>query len=108
MKIGLVCPYSVSKNGGVQEIVRAQQRELLSRGHDCYIITPRPQDYDGEPGDHVIFIGAGNEFNSPTHTTFQISASVSDTINRMLDEERFDVLHFHEPWIPMLGLQMPV
>ncbi|HSW98923.1 MAG TPA: glycosyltransferase family 4 protein [Candidatus Saccharimonadales bacterium] len=106
MKIGLVCPYSVSKNGGVQEIVRAQQRELLGRGHDCYIITPRPQDYDGEPGDHVIFIGAGNEFNSPTHTTFQISASVSDTIHRMLDEEQFDVLHFHEPWIPMLGLQI--
>lgn len=106
MKIGLICPYSIAKNGGVQEIVRAMQAELLSRGHDCYIITPRPQDHDGEPEDHMIFIGGATDFNSPTHTTFQVSASVSDTIERMLEQEKFDVLHFHEPWIPMLSFQI--
>lgn len=106
MKIGLVCPYSVAKNGGVQEIVRAMQTELLKRGHDCYIITPRPQDHEDAPEDHMIFIGGATDFNSPTHTTFQVSASVNDTINKMLEDEQFDILHFHEPWIPMLSYQI--
>jgi phosphatidyl-myo-inositol alpha-mannosyltransferase len=106
MKIGLICPYNVAKGGGVQEIVRAMQAELLRRGHDCYIITPRPQDYTGEPEDHMIFIGGAADFNGPTHTTIQVSASVNDTINQMLAEEKFDVLHFHEPWIPMLSFQI--
>jgi phosphatidylinositol alpha-mannosyltransferase len=106
MKIGLICPYSIAKSGGVQEIVYAMQTELARRGHDCYIITPRPQDHGNEPEDHMIFIGGAADFNAPTHTTIQVSASVSDTIDRMLAEERFDVLHFHEPWIPMLSYQI--
>ncbi|HLZ14762.1 MAG TPA: glycosyltransferase family 4 protein [Candidatus Saccharimonadales bacterium] len=106
MKIGLVCPYNVAKGGGVQEIVRAMQTELLRRGHDCYIITPRPQDHDAEPEDRMIFIGGAADFNSPTHTTFQVSASLNDTIHQMLADEQFDVLHFHEPWIPMLSFQI--
>jgi phosphatidylinositol alpha-mannosyltransferase len=106
MKIGLVCPYSIAKNGGVQEIVRAMQTELTRRGHDCYIITPRPNDHSDAPEDHMIFIGGSADFNAPTHTVVQVSASVSETIYRMLEEEKFDVLHFHEPWIPMLSYQI--
>ena len=106
MKIGLVCPYGINKGGGVQEIVRAQQRELQRRGHDVYIITPRPQDHDEAPGDHVIFVGGSTDFRSPTATTIQISASVSETIEDMLAKEQFDILHFHEPWIPMLSAQI--
>jgi phosphatidylinositol alpha-mannosyltransferase len=106
MKIGLVCPYNVAKGGGVQEIVYAMQAELASRGHDVYIITPRPQDHEARPRDHMIFVGSATDFNSPTRTTIQVSASVRETIDRVLAEEKFDVLHFHEPWIPMLSLQM--
>lgn len=106
MKIGLVCPYSVLKGGGVQAHVMAVQAELRHRGHDVYLITPRPVDHDEAPEDHVIFIGAATDFNSPMHTTVQVSASVGETVERMLAEERFDVLHFHEPWIPMLSMQI--
>src|SRR5438445_10186692 len=106
MKIGLVCPYSVTKGGGVLEIVYAMQAELLRRGHDAYIITPRPQDHNGEPRDHMIFVGASTDFNSPLHTTIQVSASVGETVEQMLAEEKFDVLHFHEPWVPMLSSQI--
>ncbi len=106
MKIGLVCPYSIAKGGGVQEIVYAMQEELLRRGHEAYIVTPRPQDYDEEPRRNMIFVGGAADFNSPVHTTFQVSASVNETIQKMLDDEQFDVLHFHEPWIPMLSGQI--
>lgn len=106
MKIGLVCPYSIAKGGGVLEIVKVQQAELKRRGHEVYIITPRPQDHDAEPGDHVIFVGGSTDFRSPTKTTIQISASVAENVTAMLEKEKFDLLHFHEPWIPMLSAQI--
>ena len=106
MKIGLVCPYNIAKNGGVQEHVLASQAELRKRGHDVYILTPRPKDYEAEPGKHIIFIGESKDFNSPLHTTVQVSASVNNTIDEILAEHNFDILHFHEPWVPMLSAQI--
>lgn len=105
MKIGLVCPYDITKGGGVQEIVRAQQKLLLARGHDAYIITPLPR-AGVEPEDKMIFVGGSTDFHSPTKTTIQISASVAENVTAMLEKEQFDLLHFHEPWIPMLSLQI--
>jgi phosphatidylinositol alpha-mannosyltransferase len=106
MKIGLVCPYSIAKGGGVQECVLAIQTELLRRGHDAYIITPRPKDYDDDPSKKMIFVGSSTDFNSPVHTTIQVSAGVNEAIDAMLAEHEFDILHFHEPWIPMLSAQI--
>ncbi len=106
MKIGIVCPYSVAKGGGVQEHVYEQRAELLRRGHEAYVITPRPQDFNGEIPPHTIFVGGGADFNAPTHTTIQISGSLSENIHNMLREEQFDILHVHEPWVPMLGMQL--
>jgi phosphatidylinositol alpha-mannosyltransferase len=107
MKIGLVLPYSIVKGGGVKEIVLAQQAELQRRGHDAYIITPRPQNHSSDPeGDHTIFVGGSTDFRSPTKTTVQISAGVTESIREMLNHEKFEIIHFHEPWIPMLSAQI--
>jgi phosphatidylinositol alpha-mannosyltransferase len=106
MKIGLVCPYNIAKGGGVKEHIFACQAELRRRGHDVYVLTPRPQDHDDEPGKHIIFIGESKDFNSPLHTTVQVSASVNNTIDDVLAKHNFDILHFHEPWVPMLSAQI--
>ncbi len=107
MKIGLVCPYNIAKGGGVQEIVLATREELVRRGHAVKIITPLPR-LGSIPNDpDVIFIGTSTDFKSPTHTHVQVSASAGvSKIETMLAEEKFDVLHFHEPWVPMLSLQI--
>lgn len=105
MKIGLVCPYSIGKGGGVQSLVFALQTELGKRGHDVYIITPQPKDYEAGPGKKIIFIGNATDFNSPT-TTFQVSAGINEKIDQVLAEHKFDILHFHEPWIPMISAQI--
>ncbi len=106
MKIGLVCPYSVAKGGGVQEHIFASQAELRRRGHDVYILTPQPRGYEAEAAKHIIFIGSATYFNSPLHTTVQVSASVNNTIDEVLAKHDFDILHFHEPWVPMLSAQI--
>ncbi len=108
MKIGLVCPYNIAKGGGVQEIVFATQTELLARGHEVYIITPQPREYDEDCAKHknIIFVGSATDFNSPLHTTIQVSAGLNESIDSMLEEHNFDILHFHEPWVPVLSRQI--
>ncbi len=107
MKIGLVCPYNIAKGGGVQEIVLAMKSELAKRGHDVKIVTPLPRDMTVVDLPDVVFIGTSTDFRSPTHTQIQISASAdSDKIDEMLAKEQFDILHFHEPWIPVLSRQI--
>lgn len=107
MKIGLVCPYNVAKGGGVQEIVKAMQTELASRGHEVAIITPQPREPYVDDGRKVIFLGSAADFKTPLNTTAQFSASVlTDEIDNMLEHEQFDILHFHEPWVPVLSRQI--
>ena len=107
MKIGIVCPYNILKGGGVQEHVRALHAELLLRGYDAKIITPQPRDSETLEMPHVIFVGTSTDFRSPTHTSLQISTSVSgDKIAQVLGREQFDILHFHEPWVPDLSRQI--
>lgn len=106
MKIGLVLPYSIARGGGVKEILFAMQEELINRGHEAYIITPRPRDFEGKCPKNVLLVGASTDFNSPTHTTAQVSAGLNEDIDRILTDYDFDVLHFHEPWIPMLSRQI--
>lgn len=108
MKIGLVCPYNVARSGGVQELVFAYQAELRRRGHDAIVITPEPREMTEECAarTHILYLGSGADFNAPIHTTGQVSAGLNDEIDRVLAEYKFDVLHFHEPGVPMLSRQM--
>jgi phosphatidylinositol alpha-mannosyltransferase len=107
MKIGIVCPYNILKGGGVQEHVKALQAELITRGHDVKIITPLPRDVEDPNLPNIIFIGTSSDFKSPTNTVAQISVYVNgDKIDEMLEREQFDILHFHEPWMPDLSRQI--
>lgn len=110
MKIGLVCPYDMFKGGGVQECVRALQTELVNRGHEVLIITPRPRGFSklNRSSEGMVLIGTSADIKSPFQaTTAQVSASVDlKAIDEMLATHKFDVIHFHEPWVPMLSMQI--
>lgn len=107
MKIGLVCPYNLFKGGGVQECVIAMQAELAKRGHDALIIAPQPKETPDEVPAYVRLLGRARDVKSPFHTTAQISVTVEPKeVERMLEQEQFDVLHFHEPWVPLLSRQI--
>ncbi|MCA9333171.1 glycosyltransferase family 4 protein, partial [Candidatus Saccharibacteria bacterium] len=107
MKVGLVCPYNMYKGGGVQECVLALQKELEKRGHQARIITPQPRKHKQDLIEGVIFVGSATQVRSPFHTTAQVSASVKvDELDEVLLNEKFDILHFHEPWVPILSKQI--
>lgn len=107
MKIGLVCPYNIFRGGGVQECVIALQRELSKRGHVVYIITPKPKTIPKHELENLELVGTAADVKSLFHTTAQGSISLNPKeLEAMLGKHKFDLLHFHEPWVPLLSWQI--
>lgn len=95
------------RGGGVQECILALQSELTKRGHRVKIITPTPPSDRPLPNKaFTLYVGGGTDFKS-FHTTTQISAAANpELLDDLLVREAFDVLHFHEPWVPLLSRQL--
>lgn len=107
MKIGLICPYNINRHGGVLEVILELKKGLSKKGHEVKIITPRPRGVENINHEDIIYIGVSTDFRSPAHTTTQVSSNGDeDQIKEVLEAERFDVLHFHEPWVPLLSRQI--
>jgi phosphatidylinositol alpha-mannosyltransferase len=107
MKIGLVCPYNINKHGGVLEVVLALNRGLVDLGHDVKIITPKPRGNEISEYPNVIYMGSSTDFRSPASTTTQISSRDDiEKVDAMLEAEKFDILHLHEPYVPLLSRQL--
>jgi phosphatidylinositol alpha-mannosyltransferase len=107
MKIGLVCPYDFFRHGAVQKLVALLDEELTARGHDVRIITPRPRKYSGKVPDRTIFVGSSTKWNTPLKTTLEVGMSFEiGDLQEMLESEQFDVIHVHEPEVPVLGAQI--
>lgn len=98
MRIGLICPYSLSIPGGVQGQVLALARSLRRRGHEARVLAP----CDGPPPE-VFVTPLGSSV--PTASNGSIAPIAPDvpaqlrTIGALWDEQ-FDVLHLHEPLVP--------
>jgi phosphatidylinositol alpha-mannosyltransferase len=98
VRVGLVCPYSLTIPGGVQGQVLGLARSLRTRGHHVRVLGP----CDGPPPDAgVTPLGR----SVPTAANGSVAPIAPDpsaqlrTIRALRDEE-FDVLHLHEPMAP--------
>jgi phosphatidyl-myo-inositol alpha-mannosyltransferase len=106
MKIGLVTPYIFPVPGGVNAHVGHLYENLVARGHDVRIISSTHGPQRSSEGD-IIRLGYG--WSVPTNGsigTLTVSHRYGHLVSEMLDRERFDVLHFHEPFVPFLSLQL--
>ena len=98
LRIGLICPYSLTTPGGVQGQVMGLARSLRKMGHEVRVLGP----CDGAPPD--TFVTPIGE-SLPTVANGSIAPLAPDpsaalrTI-RVLRDEQFDVLHLHEPLTP--------
>ena len=103
MKIGLVTPYVYPLPGGVTQHVRYLYENLRLRGHDVRIISPSHGLQRASEGD-IIRIGKG--FSMPVNGsvgTITLSPRFVSQVRAMLEREQFDLLHFHEPFVPFLS-----
>ncbi len=98
MRVGLVCPYSLTIPGGVQGQVMGLARSLRGMGVEARVLAP----CDGPPPDESV-TPLGNSL--PTAANGSIAPIAPDppaqfrTI-QVLRNEHFDVLHLHEPLAP--------
>ncbi len=106
MKIGLVTPYIYPLPGGVNAHVDELYQNLVVRGHDVRIISSTHGPQKSSEGD-IIRLGYG--WSVPTNGsvgTLTVSHRYGQLVQEMLDREQFDLLHFHEPFVPFLSLQL--
>lgn len=104
MKIGIVTPYAYPMPGGVNDHVGSLYRVLRARGHDVRIITSSHGLQKASEGD-IIRVGKG--FSVPFNGsmgTITLSPTYLSQMRAILERERFDVLHYHEPFVPFLSL----
>jgi phosphatidylinositol alpha-mannosyltransferase len=98
MRIGLVCPYSLTIPGGVQGQVLGLARTLREQGHDTRVLAP----CDGPPPDGAVTpLGASIPFAS-NGSVAPLALDVPCALRtvRALRDEAFDVVHLHEPLCP--------
>jgi phosphatidylinositol alpha-mannosyltransferase len=117
MKVGIVVPFSWSYWGGVVEHAEHQARSLAALGHDARIIIgndppgllstllhPRPGRHS-KPPDFVIPVG--RTVIAPANHSLANVCLTPQTVLRMkrvMRDERFDVVHVHEPLVPIISL----
>jgi len=105
MKIALVSPYDYPYPGGVTEHITALDKEFRALGHDTRIIAASTTDED-VLSDHVIKV-SGAVSNVPfsgSTARITLSPQVYRRIKQILEQENFDVVHVHEPTVPILSL----
>jgi phosphatidylinositol alpha-mannosyltransferase len=116
MKVGIVVPYSWSFWGGVQEHADHQARALQGLGIEAKIVmghdppgrlTRLLHPKEGRhvrPPDYVIPVG--RSVIVPANASLPniiLSPPAMLRMRRIFAEERFDVVHVHEPYAPILS-----
>jgi phosphatidyl-myo-inositol alpha-mannosyltransferase len=117
VRVALVSPYSYTYPGGVGRHVEALARELMSQGHQVRLLAPYDPDDrlarvlhrgvspERRPlPDYLIPLGrtVGLPANGAISNLSAFPESVA-TLGKELRAGRYDVVHVHEPNVPVVG-----
>ncbi len=117
MRIALVSPYSWTYQGGVNRHVESLAEEFLGRGHHVRVLAPfdppdrlsrvlhRAAPEPREIPDYLIPLGrtAGFPSNGSISNLAPFPAGGVIAPRRELSKGNFDVVHIHEPVVPLVG-----
>jgi phosphatidylinositol alpha-mannosyltransferase len=117
VRIALVSPYSWSYQGGVNRHVEALAEEFLGRGHHVRVLAPydppdrlsrvlhRAPAERRELPEYLIPLGrtAGFAANGAVSNLAPFPAGGVAAPRRELRRGGFDVIHIHEPIVPLVG-----
>ncbi len=104
MKVALVSPYDWNTPGGVNNHVAHLAEELRSRGHEVHVIAPSSKKVE-DPFVHIIgrpipVAASGSVVRIP------LNPRLGKRVSELLRREQFDVVHIHEPLMPVLPIQV--
>lgn len=102
MKIALVSPYDFAVPGGVGRHITNLEKRFTQMGHEVKVIAPTSKRVS-EFGNR--FIRIGTPFAIPASDSIiriSISLHLAPSIKEVLEREKFNIIHLHEPFMPML------
>lgn len=105
MKIALVSPYDYANPGGVINHICHLCDQFVKMGHVAKIITPCSDRKACLDSQHIIALG--RPFPVPSGGSIArttLSPALSRPARAILETERFDIIHLHEP----LGSTLPL
>ncbi len=107
MRVGLVSPYDFASPGGVNDHVRNLAVRLQKLGHETRVFAPSSRsDVDFNS---ARFYRIGTPIAIPVNDSvarITLSFHLANQVAAIVADERFDVLHFHEPLMPALPMTM--
>jgi phosphatidyl-myo-inositol alpha-mannosyltransferase len=117
VRIALVSPYSWTYQGGVNRHVESLAEEFLGRGHHVRVLAPfdppdrvsrvlhRAAPEPREIPDYLIPLGrtAGFPSNGSISNLAPFPAGGVIAPRRELSQGNFDIVHIHEPVVPLVG-----
>jgi phosphatidyl-myo-inositol alpha-mannosyltransferase len=107
MKIGLVSPYDFSFSGGVNNHITHLAGHFMQSGHDVKILAPRSDKTNRDYPFEIIAIGRPFPISAiSTVSRVPVSPWLPFQVAYTLQREKFDILHIHEPLIPLLPLSV--
>lgn len=99
MRIAIVAPYDLASHGGIASHIRAQGRALSALGHAVRIFGPASKPLtNGE----TAVAGSTTVTFGGTSSGAAFNPSVFQRIAALFAAEPFDVVHVHEPLMPLL------
>ncbi|MEX2237978.1 MAG: glycosyltransferase family 4 protein [Dehalococcoidia bacterium] len=106
MKICLVSPYDFANPGGVGNHITQLSQQYSLFGHDVSIAAPSSKGDIDLP--YARFIPVGRPVGIPAGGSvarISVSFRVGGEVRDLLRSENFDVVHVHEPMMPLLPVQ---
>lgn len=104
MKIALVSPYDYVHPGGVNIHVANLADRFRNMGHDVTVIAPVAR--DGAVPEGVLAVSRSiTTFKSGgSSSRVSLSPRISGRVKRIMAQERFDVIHLHNPLTPVVSV----
>ncbi|UGS38087.1 flippase-like domain-containing protein [Capillimicrobium parvum] len=115
MRIALVSPYSWTYPGGVTRHIEALSDQFIARGHDVTVLAPYDPDDALSPRlhrgarpqarplpAHLVSLGRSAGFSANgAQSNVALTPYAAATARRELTLGGYDVVHLHEPVVPM-------
>ena len=102
MKIALVSPYDFAHPGGVNNHISALEHQFTKMGHEVIVIAPASRPITTFGG---RFVPIGRPWPYPSSGSvarISLSPWLTSQVRNVLNREKFDIIHLHEPLCPAL------
>jgi phosphatidyl-myo-inositol alpha-mannosyltransferase len=103
VRVALLCPYSLSRPGGVQGQVTGLAAALQAAGHEAVVLAPADGPVELPALAPQSFVALGRSVAIPANGSVApvaLSPGAAMRAVRAVRRGGFDVLHLHEPLVP--------